>query len=228
MIWYRHWIEMRGGLTVAAVCTALVCLAFPGMVYGSTSWFEQSGKIITELDTLRLALPEMGPERFLTWGAHSLLCAVAAIGFGVFLGGTGILTNGFVPGHPSAYYTLTLPVSRFDLIWTRFACACAAAYALLAAMLVFDCGVLLIMGQPIPLGAMLLSTLLAGLLAMTIIAVFVSINLWKEKAGGIAYVAMVALVVNFGWTSIARFVGGQGILWQGIVASVLVIGTALS
>ena len=105
----------------------------------------------------------MGPARFLPWAAHTWVSTGAAVIVGIFLAGTGIRTNGFQPGHRSMYYTLTLPISRFGLIWTRFASACAAVYVLFAAMLVLDCAVLLVMRQPVPLGPMAMSSFLAGL-----------------------------------------------------------------
>src|SRR6185437_11333611 len=102
----------------------------------------------------------------LPWAAHTWASAGAAIIVGIFLAGTGVRTNGFQPGHPSMYYTLTLPISRFELIWTRFASACVAVYVLYAATLVADCAILLVMRQQVPLGPMAVSGFLAGLLVV--------------------------------------------------------------
>ena len=107
MIWYRHWMEMRSGLCVAAILMALMSLLFPIVVGGSTGWYAQSGRIIKELDALTPHLTAMGPAHFLPWGAHTWACVVAAVMVGIFLAGTGIRTNGFQPGHASMYYTLT-------------------------------------------------------------------------------------------------------------------------
>ena len=228
MIWYRHWIEMRGGLCVAAGSMALMCLLFPVFVGGSTSWFAQSGRIIRELNALTPQLTAMGPARFLPWAVHTWVSAGAAIFVGIFLGGTGIRTNGFQPGHPSMYYTLTLPISRFELIWTRFASACAAVYALFAAMLALNCAVLLVMGQPVPLGPMAVSSFLAGLLVVPAMAVFgVLVSLWKEQLGGLYVLAIVA-AIQWAWPTLLRFAGSQGIPWLSIGTILLVTGAALS
>jgi hypothetical protein len=227
MIWYRHWLEIRGGLCVAAVFMALMCLLFPVFVGGSTSWFAQSGRIISELNALTPRLTAMGPARFLPWGAHTWVNLLAAVIVGIFLAGN-IRPNGFQPGQPSMYYTLTLPISRFDLIWTRFASSCAAAYALFAAMLVIDCAVLLMMRQAVPLGPMAMSSFLAGLLVVPVMAVFgVLVPLWKETVTGLLYV-VIGAAFQWAWAPLLRFAGSQGIPWLSIGLIVLVTAAALS
>ena len=227
MIWYRHWIEMRGGLLVAAGCVVVACLLFSLILSGSTSWYAKTGRIIVELTALVPQLTEMGPARFLPWGAHTYACAAAAIIIGIFLAGTGIRTNGFQPGHSSMYYTLTLPISRSELIWTRFASSCAAVYVLFAAMLVVNCGILIVRHQPVPLGPMAVSSFLAGVLVVAVMAVFgVLIPLWKEQVSGLVFVLAITAAFEWGWPSILRFAGREDILWVGAIS--LVAGAALS
>ncbi len=229
MIWYRHWIEIRGGLCVAAILMAFMSLLFPVILSGGTGWFARTGRIIHELDALTPQLPAMGPAEFLPWAAHTWVCAAAAVMVGIFLAGTGIRTNGFQPGHLSMYYTLTLPISRFELIWTRFASACAAGYVLFAAMLVVDCAVLLVTRQPVPLGPMAESSCLAGLLVVAVMAVFgVLIPLWKEQVSGLLFVLAISAAVHWGWPSILRFAGSLEIPWLWIGTILLVTFGALS
>jgi len=229
MIWYRHWIEMRGGLRVAAVFIALMCPLFQLAVRGGTNWYAHSGRIIQELNALTPELTAMGPANFLPWGAHTWVSAAAAVIVGIFLAGTGIRTNGFQPGHSSIHYTLTLPISRYELIWTRFAGSCAAVYVLFAAMLVVDCAVLLVMRQPVPLGPMAVSSFLAGLLVVPIMAVFgVLIPLWKEQISGLLFVVAITAAIRWAWAPILRFAGSPGIPWLWIGTIVLVTGAALS
>jgi len=229
MIWYRHWIEMRGGLRVAAIFMTLMCLLFPVVVFGGTNWYAHWGRIINELNALTPQLTAMGPARFLPWGAHAWVSSVAALIVGLFLGGSGIRTNGFQPGHLSMYYTLTLPISRFELVWTRFASACAAVYALFAAMLVVDCAILAVMRQPVPLGPMAVSSLLAGLLVLPLMAVFgVLVPLWKEPVSGLLFVLAIGAAVHWGWPSILRFAGSPDTPWLSMGAVLLVTGAALS
>jgi len=227
MIWYRHWIEMRGGARVAAGCMVVACLLFSLVVSGSTSWYAKTGRIIIELNALVPQLAAMGPARFLPWGAHTYASAAAAIIVGIFLAGTGIRTNGFQPGHLSMYYTLTLPISRFELMWTRFAGACAAVYVLFASMLVVDCAILLVMRQPVPLGPMAVSSFLAGLLVVAAMALFgVLIPLWKEQVSGLVFVLAITAAIQWGWPTILRFAGGLGARWIGSIF--LVTAAALS
>jgi hypothetical protein len=228
MIWHRHWMEMRGGLCVAAVGMVVACLLFALVVSGSTSWYAHSGRIIKELDTLTPELAAMGSTRFLPWGAHTYACAAAAIIVGIFLAGTGIRTNGFQLGHPSMYYTLTLPISRFELIWTRFASACAAVYILFAAMLVVDCAILALMRQPVPFGPMAVSSFLAGLLVVATMAVFgVLLPLWREQMGFLYFLA-IAATTQWAWPTLLSFTGSQVIPWFSIGAISLVPVAALS
>ena len=228
MIWYRHWTEMRGGLCVAAVCMGAASLLFAVMVGGSTSWYAQSGRIIKEFNALTPQVTAMGPARFLPWAAHTWASAAAAIVVGIFLAGTGIRTNGFQPGHPSMYYTLTLPVSRFELIWTRFASACAAVYVLFAAMLVADCAILEVMRQPVPFGPMAVSSFLAGLVVIASMAVFgVLVSLWKEQLSGLVFIA-IAATTQWAWPTLLHFAGSPAMPWLWIGAILLVTGSALS
>lgn len=228
MIWYRHWIEMRGGLCVAAILMALMSLLCQLLVIGGTNWFAQSGHILKELDALTPHLTAMGPARFLPWGAHTWASAAAAVFVGLFLGGTGIRTNGFQPGHKSMYYTLTLPISRFELLWTRFASACAALYVLFAAMLVVDCAFLLMMRQPVPLGPMAVSSFLAGSFVVPVIAMFgVLVPLWKEPWSGLLFV-LAAATTQWAWPTLLRFAGSLDIPWPSVGMIVLVTGAALS
>jgi len=229
MIWHRHWMEMRGGLCVAACCMVAACLLFALFVSGSTSWYAKSGRVIVELNVLVPRLAAMGPARFLLWGAHTYACAAAAIIVGIFLAGTGIRTNGFQPGHASMYYTLSLPISRFELIWTRFASACAAVYVLFAAMLVVDCAILLVRGLAVPFRPMAVSSFLAGLLVVPSMAVFgVLIPLWKEQVSGLLYVLAITAAIQWGWPTILRFAGSPVVPWLWMGTILLVTSSALS
>jgi hypothetical protein len=229
MIWYRHWIEMRGGLCVAASCMAAACLLFAAAVGGSTSWYAQSGRTISEFQALVPQFTAMGPARFLPWAAHTWASAGAAIIVGIFLAGTGIRTNGFQPGHPSMYYTLTLPISRFELIWTRFASACVAVNVRYAATLVADSAIMRVMRQQVPLGPMAVSSFLAGLLVVPVMAVFgVLVPLWKEQVSGFLFVLAIGAAVHWGWPTLLRFAGSPDIPWMSVAAILLVTGAALS
>jgi hypothetical protein len=226
-VWYRHWLEIRIGLKASLICAAMVCLLYPVLLLGGFNWFVASGRVTDELRAFTPRLPGMGPELFFAWATHVCISTGTALFVGFLLGGTGIRTN-LVPGAGSIYYTLTLPVSRFDLMWTRFAAACAGVFVVLAAMLVFDSATLVVMGRSAPLGPMAASSLLAGLLAVPVMAVFtLLIPLWEVKA--FFPVFMMAMVAMFQfWTPAARFVASPTIPWNGIGQLLLIVGAAVS
>jgi hypothetical protein len=227
-VWYRHWLEIRIGLTTSLIWSGLLCLLYPVFMLGGFNWFVTSGRITHELSVVAPRLAAMGSERFFSWGTHVWISAAAALFVGLFLGDTAIRTSG-QPGMGSLYYTLTLPVSRFDLIWTRFATACAAAFGLLATMLVFDCAVLLVIGRSVPIGAMAASSFLAALLVPPVMAVFgLLIPLWGVKVLLPAVMVAGFAVVQWAWTPAMGFIASQSVPWNTIGLLLLIVGAALS
>jgi len=212
-LWYRHWLEIRGGLSVALAGVTILCFFYPIMLHGSSSWFAESGRVISELSALAPELPAMGPDRFFPWGVHVQLSTVAALIAGIFLAGTGIRTNDWSPRHPSVYYTLMLPVSRFEMIWTRFATACAAAFLLFAVMLILDSAALLAMGHTVPLGPMAQSSFFAGLLVVLIMAAFGLLNLWDDRPVGTIWVMAIIAAFYWKWTPASDLVAGTSVPW---------------
>ena len=223
-IWYRHWLEIRFAATVAGIAVGLLCLLHVTVVsLGATG-----------------APPE--PDRIPWLVGYAWSFGAAALFAGLLLGGTGIRTGGLEPGHPSLYYTLTLPASRFGLIWTRFAVAAAAAAALLAAMLTAGAVALLVTGQDVPVGVLAASGIRAGLLAVALQAVVgLLLPLWDARLGPLAFVAVVVAglvsagnVFNdntaawtYGWTPAAlAFIAGRPVSWG--VAGVLALMVAAS
>src|SRR5262245_32932135 len=130
-LWYRHWLELRGGFGAALVLTALLGLLYPLSVFGPSGWFRESDRLAKEVRAYESSLPAMGADQFFPWAGHVWVTTLAALVIGIFLAGTGI-RHRWMPGHASRYYTLTLPVSRASLIATRYAAACATGFAALA------------------------------------------------------------------------------------------------
>ena len=166
---------------------------------------------------------------------------VTALILGLALAGTGVRTGSPLPGHPSLYYTLTLPAARFALIWTRLAVAAAATASLFAALLTADAVALLVTGQGVPLGAMAASAVLAVLVAVALQAVILLLSLWNEQlapivliAGFLAFMWSLGNVVNdnttaltYRWALAARSVlAGDAAPWS--VAGILVLIVAAS
>jgi hypothetical protein len=226
-VWYRHWLEIRAGLLVAFIFITVLSLFYPVFLVGSSDWFAQAGAITKELSVFASQFPAMGSERFFPWGAHAWICSAAALFVYIPLWGTGIRTNNLQPGHASLYYTLTLPISRFGLIWTRFLTSCTATFLLFAAMLFFDCTVLLLMGRPVPLGPMAASSFLAGLLVLPALAVFGLLSLLDEKHAGWVLVAAVYAEIRWAWTPATGFIAGEVSPWNTIATIFLIVAATL-
>lgn len=225
-LWRRHWLEIRGGLLVAAIAVAILCLVYPLLALLGTSELERTGRIAAGSADFASQLQRLSPEGFLSWRAHAWLLSVAVLLLGLAVPGTGIRTNNLQAGHPSLVFTLTLPVSRFDLIWTRFAASCAATFPLLGAMLIANSATALLLRHSVPLAAMAASSFLAALLAMVVIAVIGLLMLWNERA--LPWV-VVALVVGIRWTwpFTSGFLAIQSVPWSTIGTVLLVVGGAL-
>ncbi len=178
-IWYRHWLEIRFPVTIAGIVVALLCLLAVTVVW----------------------LGAAGPPRELDrspWVAGHIWSSGAVVLFlGLLLWGSGVRTA----GHPSLYYTLTLPAARFTLIWTRFAVGAAATAALFAALLAAGAAALLVAGRGAPLGAMATTSVLAGLLAVSLQAVLLLLSLWDTERLGAPTLTSGVVVGSFvGWS----------------------------
>ena len=167
-IWYRHWLEIRFRVTIAGIAAALLCL----------------------LPVRAALLGAAGPPPELDrspWVAEHIRSSGTLLLASLVLWGTGVRTGIVAADHPSLYYTLTLPAARFTLIWTRFVVGAAATAALFAALLTAVAAALLLAGRGASLGAMALTSVLAGLLAVALQAVGILASLWDvDRPGGLA------------------------------------------
>jgi len=217
-IWYRHWLEIRLPATIGGIAVALLC-SFP---------------VAVALLTL-LAGVGLPPEH--DWVAiHIGLSMFVLLGSPV-LWGNGVRTvdgTSFRMRHPSLYYTLTLPAGRFTLIWTRFVVGAAATAALFTALLAAGTATLLATGRGVPLGAMAATSVVAGLLAVALLAVFgVLLTLWNEWLSITVYyagfVAFLMAVPRDSWmpaTLAVMVLAGEAAPWS--VAWILVLIVAAS
>jgi ABC-type transport system involved in multi-copper enzyme maturation permease subunit len=159
----------------------------------------------------------------------------------LLLGGTGVRTD-LVPGHPSLYYTLTLPVSRFALIWSRFAIALAATVALFAGLLAAALVALLMTGQAASVGEIVKSSLLIGLFAVALQTVVgLLIPMWDDRLGPWAFVIVfVVVILSVGayfnedteaWPWLAplmAFIASPPAPWNVLGGAVLIVALSLS
>lgn len=215
-IWYRHWLDIRLPVTIAYIVVAPLCL-LPAAV-----------ALLTLLPGLRLP-----PEQ--RWVAIHITLSMSVLLGILALGGTGVRTvAAFQTRHPSLYYTLTLPAGRFTLIWTRFVVGAAVTAALFTALLAAGTAPLLATGRSVPLGAMAATSVVAGMLAVALQAVFgVLLSLWDEWLSVAVYyagfLAFLMAVPTDSWmpTTLAVIVlAGEAAPWG--VAWILVLIVAAS
>jgi hypothetical protein len=210
---YRHWLELR-----------FLVLATLG------PWLALCG--VTSFLTVAVP-PTISPIQVHAW-ALSLAVVLA----GLVFGGTG-LRSGFEIAHRSVCYTLTLPVSRFMLTWTRLCAAAAIAFVAVFGVFVAVVVALCLAGHAVPLGALAASMLLGFAAAATIQAVVgVVLPLVTERFSPallslIPAGVMLAIVRTFddrstGWGHVVRFLEFQPARWDVIAALLLVVVGSLA
>jgi hypothetical protein len=158
-VFYRHWLEIRGGLVFLGIVTSIASLiAFAALMSSAGS----------------------GQDPF-ALSTHAWMTAIVALLAAIVVTGSGIRTNGFQPGHTSLQYTLTLPVSRSAWILTRFAAGLAGTIAPVAVLLVVDVVGFLVAGNDPPIGRMLHASVTIGLVAVLAGAVCgILLPIWRD------------------------------------------------
>jgi hypothetical protein len=210
---YRHWLELRFLVLATLGPWLALCGATAFMVVAVP--------------------PTISPVQVHAW-ALSLAVVLA----GLVFGGTGI-RSGFEIAHRSVYYTLTLPVSRFTLNWTRLCAAAAIAFVLVFGVFIAVVATLWWAGHGIPLRALGASMLLGLAAAVTTQAlVGLVLPLVTERfspallsliPGGV----ILAIVSSFddrsaGWAHVVRFLEFQPERWDVIGSLLLVIACSLA
>jgi hypothetical protein len=211
-ILYRHWLELRF-LVLATLGPWLVLCA------------------LTALLAVALA-PATSPVLVYAWAL-----SVAVVLAGIVFGGTGI-RSGLETAHRSAYYTLTLPVSRFTLSWTRLCTAAVIAFALVFGVFIAVVGALWLAGRGVPLRALATAMMLGWALAVSIQAlVGLALPLVMERcspavmsliaAGVILAVGRTLNDESTGWLHVVQFLQFQPARWDLVGALLLAIVTSL-
>jgi hypothetical protein len=210
---YRHWLELRF-LVLATLGPWLALCAMTAF--------------------LAVAVPPaLSPVHVHAW-ALSLVVVLA----GVVFGGTGI-RSGLESAPRSVYYTLTLPVSRFMITWTRLCTAAAIALALVLGVFLVVVAALWSAGQEVPLRALAASMLLAlaaaattqavgGLLLPLVTERFSPALLSLIPAGVMLAILRTLDDGSTGWVHVVRFLEFQPARWDLIGALLLVIAGSLA
>ncbi len=160
MIWYRHWVEMRLGVLMFAG----LCIWFGVSVRGP--WHSLEYGLALPLTPLGQAI---GAEGVLVWAEFAGRILPFSLAASFALSGAGFRTF-FMPVAP-VVYTLTLPISRTRLIWTRLAAglgvACVGATVLTAGGVVW----FTMRGQTVPMAEVLQSLALGVVLLAAMLAI---------------------------------------------------------
>jgi hypothetical protein len=210
---YRHWLELRFLVLATLGPWLALCAATAFMVIAVP--------------------PGISPVHVHAW-ALSLAVLIA----GLVFGGTGI-RSGFELAHRSVYYTLTLPVSRFMLTWTRLCTAAAIAFALVFGVFIAVVATLWSAGHAVPIRPLAASMLLGFASGVTIQAlVGLVMPLVTERfspallsliPGGVILAIVRTLDDrSTGWAYVVEFLEFQPERWELIGALLLVIACSLA
>lgn len=209
---YRHWLELRF-LVLATLGPWLALCAVTAFLVIAVP-------------------PTISPVQVHAW-ALSMAVVIA----GLVFGGTG-LRSGLEIAHRSVYYTLTLPVSRFTLSWTRLCLAAVIAFVVVFGVFVTVVATLWSAGHTVPVRPLAASMLL-GLAAAAAVQAVVGLvlPLVTERFSPallslIPGAVLLAIVRSLddgstGWAHVVRFLEFQPARWELIGALLLVIACSL-
>jgi hypothetical protein len=209
---YRHWLELRFLVLATLGPWILLC--------GVTAF-------------LAVAFAPEVPAVVV----HAWALSIAVVLAGLVFGGTGI-RSGFEIAHRSVYYTLTLPVSRFTLAWTRLCMAAAIAVALVSGVFIAIVVALWSTGRDVPLGALGASMLLGLAAAVSIQAlVGLVVPLVTERFSpallSLIPVGVILAIIRTlddratGWAHVVRFLEFQPARWDVVAGLLISIACAL-
>ena len=210
---YRHWLELR---------FLVLATLGPWLALCSVAAF----LVVT-------VPPAISPVR-----VHAWALSIAVVLAGIVFGGTGI-RSGFEIAHRSVAFTLTLPVSRFMLSWTRLCTAAAIAFVLVFGVSIAVVAALWSAGHAVPLRALAASMLLGFAAAATTQALAgLVLPLVNERFSPAALSLLPGVVIlsiirtiedrSTGWAHVVRFLEFQPERWDLIGALLLLIVGSLA
>lgn len=209
---YRHWLELRVLVLATLGPWLVLCALTVFMVFAVP--------------------PEISPVHVHAW-ALSLAVVLA----GLVFGGTGIRSGPEI-AHRSVYFTLTLPVSRFMLTWTRLCAAAAIAFVVVFGVFVAVVAAVWSAGGAVPLRPLAASMLLGfAAAAATQALVGLVLPLVTERFSP-ALLSLIPVVVflsvlrtlddgSTGWVHVVRLLEFQPERWDLIGALLLVIACSV-
>jgi len=124
----------------------------------------------------------IGTDALLIWAATAAMVLPLGSIMALTLAGNGILIWGPAPFNAHTSYTLTLPISRFRLIWTRMLAGLGAAIGLLTLGLISECAILVAQGRTGPLVPIALSAVFSMPIMMACTTVLEALRLLHQGA----------------------------------------------
>lgn len=226
MIWYRHWLEMRKGLLFMAGLWLFVGLTVtePFNSLRVDSWHSFSDPLGQELTEMRLG-QAIGDE-VLVWAEFAGRILPFTLMATLVLAGSGLrsLLSVF---DTSAIYTLTLPISRTRLVWTRLVAALGAT--VLAGLLVSaaSSAILLARGYSVPLVPVAQSFALGVVCVATSLAVVgalvTSMRYWLALPTFMALFASTSMPISYIVAAPARGEAPWGLLAACVTITALAV-----
>jgi hypothetical protein len=233
VIWYRHWLELRKLILVASIVTLLGAVGYGLAVFSAADYFATTGRFAHGSARFEAIRPMIAGPSLIPWGIHSLFVGFFALFVaGVFVGtglGSGANSTRSSIQHPSVYFTLSLPVARESLVASRLAAAVAALATVLAVGLVVHCLTLVAIRQPVPLVAMLQTSLLGVVVGLALIAigVFASLAVAEGLGGLVAFGLTMSLwLTQGGWSWTMGFISAPSVgAFAGVIGGSLLLLT---
>lgn len=226
-IWYRHWLEVRSPLWRLLVIAALVVVLYPILVQDAATYLEESGLLRHDIRNLEPLVPGVPQSALVPWAIHADMLALWAVVLPVVwsVNGRNLVSplGPSGPSHASAFFTLSLPISRARLVMTRWVAGCVIAAVLVVSGLLAHIASLLVMGQPVPLTLMMASVMRALVYLSAVCAFFVMLALVFR--GFWAYIAGFAIAFAMLFSTgplIARFIAGAA--WSDVAVVLAVTG----
>lgn len=225
MIWYRHWLELRVGMLIACAPVGYVLWKFQDALARNLEQLAAGGVPAT-LRTFGAFVPAMGSEAVLIWGSHAFNSLWLAMLLPWMFAGSGLgaSMSNITLASPSAPFTLSLPLSRRRLLWTRLAAGAAVASVVFVVHLAIQVGILALSGHAVPFWWMALASLIAAALSaisITVLSVFLLLIVYD-------WVWWLIPVPALGILLFTLPVGRSVLVHAGVMQVVVLIGVAVT
>lgn len=237
--WYRYWLELRLPLLIAVAGIAVSAWKYASAIGARFAQLQADG-VADGLRQFESLVPPMGPEWVIVWGTHAGLCLTVAMMLPWIVSGTGIGDTSFAssfsdptrwPTSRGTLYTLSLPMSRFRLIWTRLTALALATLVVFGVQLAAHVGVLLVLGHAAPVWPMAAASLASALLCVTFIAILSLVliaRVWMWLLP-VPFVVMVVTTFSLGqWAVIDSVQTGVSLGLVAVVALVVLASVTFS